>query len=279
MSRTFVYATTFISFVLSFFFAVLPVHATGRTVEFSGYNWAVKSGYYGPGPNYWTDNQEDVFVDQSGALHLKVIQRDGVWRSSEVWLPSSLGYGTYEFDISSRVDQLDTQIVAAPFLYQDDTHEIDIEYSRWGYPQNSNTWYNIQPFSIAGNQKKFTTIQGSGPITARIEWSSDKIILSTMQNGLPLSTWLYTGANNFAPGKERVHINFWMYEAKPPQSGESQELVVRAFRFIPLAASSESAIVQLQQIIQPVNTIIVQHTQKFKSKADRGCKHKRKHRC
>ena len=235
--------------VASFLFAVLAIvpaaHAAGRTIDFSGHTWSVKSGLYGPGPNYWTDNSQDVFVDTNGALHMKIVQRDGAWRSSEVWLPTSLGFGTYEFDIASRVDQLDPQVVAAPFLYQDDTHEIDIEYSRWGYPDNQNTWYNIQPWTTKGNQAKFMTTQGTGPITARIVWSPEKIILSTMQNGVALNSWTYTGANNFEPGGERVHINFWMYEAKPPQSGATQELVINAFRFSPQQ-------IQPQLIIEPI---------------------------
>lgn len=233
MPRTFAIFTALAVFISSSILTAVPVHADGRSLNFSGYTWNVKSGYYGPGPNYWTDNTDDVFVDAHGALHLKVVQRDGAWRSSEVWLPSSLGYGTYEFDIATNIDLLDPQIVVAPFLYQDDTHEIDIEYSRWGYPSNQNTWYNIQPFSVAGNQKKFMTVQGAGPITARIEWSADKIVLSTLQSGAILNTWTYTGANNFAAGGERVHINFWMYEAKPSQSGVTQELIVNAFRFTP----------------------------------------------
>ncbi len=247
MTRTFATITAIAAFISSIILTASPAYSAGRTLNFSGYTWNVKAGYNGPGPNYWTDNAEDVFVDAHGALHLKVIQRDGAWRSSEVWLSSSLGYGTYEFDITTRVDQLDPQIVAAPFLYQDDTHEIDIEYSRWGYPNNQNTWYNIQPWSLAGNQKKFTTAQGAAPITARIEWAADRIILSTLQNGATINTWTYTGANNFAPNNERVHINFWMYEAKPPQSGATQELIVTAFRFTPISIIQTTP----QPIIEP----------------------------
>lgn len=238
-------------FVSSVFISV-PAHAAGRTINFSGHTWSVKSGYYGPGPNYWTDHTDDVYVDGSGALHLKVVQRDGAWRSSEVWLPASLGYGTYEFDIATRVDQLDPQVVAAPFLYQDDTHEIDIEYSRWGYAENKNTWYNIQPWYVSGNQMKYNTAQGGGPITARIEWAADRIVLSTLQNGVPLSSWIYTGANNFSPGKERVHINFWMYEAKAPQSSAAQELIVNAFRFAPLQTVTNSVTSLSETTVAPV---------------------------
>lgn len=215
----------------------ISVSAATQTVNFSGYAWTVRSGFYAPGPNNWSNDPRDVFTDTNGRLHLSVVNRNGVWYSSEVSLPSSLGYGTYEFDISSRVDQINPNLIAAPFLYQDDTHEIDIEYTRWSDPTAPNTWMTVQP-SGSLNETNFTTNQGTNPVTARIEWTPDHITLSTMQNGIALNSWTYSGANNFAPGNERLHINFWQNRGWAPINNLTNEFIVDAMRFTPYQAQT-----------------------------------------
>src|SRR6266852_3653418 len=67
----------------------------GKTVYFSGYSWNVKIGSppVGPGPNYFSDNANNVWVDTSNRLHLRI----GKWVCAEVVLQSSPGYGTYRF--------------------------------------------------------------------------------------------------------------------------------------------------------------------------------------
>jgi len=66
-----------------------------RTIIFSGYKWKVKSSESkaGPGPNYFSDKEEDVWVDNEGKLHLKITKKDGKWYCTEVISDSSFGYG------------------------------------------------------------------------------------------------------------------------------------------------------------------------------------------
>jgi hypothetical protein len=42
-----------------------------RIINFSDHNWIVKSGYCrGPGPNHWSDSEENVWVDDEGLILL-----------------------------------------------------------------------------------------------------------------------------------------------------------------------------------------------------------------
>ena len=46
-----------------------------RIVEFSGYKWIVKESHLqkiGPGPNFFSNSEQNVWVDQFDELHLKV---------------------------------------------------------------------------------------------------------------------------------------------------------------------------------------------------------------
>lgn len=228
--------------------SVSTTHNTNATildsVDFAGRTWTVKSGNGGPGPNNWGNTDQDVFVDGSG-LHLKVSQHedDQKWYSSEVYLPTSLGYGKYTFDINSRVDLFEKYLVAAPFLYQDDTHEIDIEHSLWGgETDGKNLFYTVQPYDKSGNQQSIASVFSDGVFQDIIDWQPDKIIFSTKQNGNEISSFTYTSStdgttNNFNPGNELVHINFWQYKGATPNVTNS-EFIINNFAFDPYVAPS-----------------------------------------
>ena len=110
----------------------------GKTVLFCGYEWSVRSGRGGPGPNSWDDN--NVWLDDSGALHLKISHRDGQWSCAEATMRKRLGLGIYEFQISGGIDRLDDNVVLGLFNYptsdigSDATHEIDIEFPAGAQP-------------------------------------------------------------------------------------------------------------------------------------------------
>jgi len=204
-------------------------------IEFSNYIWNVRAGQGGPGPNNWGDTAQDVFVDDNGRLHLHVSQHDDdKWYSSEVYLPDSLGYGKYTFTFDSRVDQLDQNLVAAPFLYQDNNHELDIEYSYWNTPGSSNLHYTVQPSPYTSdNQYNDSIILNDGSFNNIIDWQPDKVIFTTEQNGSTIGTWTYSGDKNFIPGDELAHINFWQIKGMEPSNQSVNNLIVSAFAFYP----------------------------------------------
>ena len=98
----------------------------GRTIRFSGYDWLVKTStvLVGPGPNYFSDDEENVWIDDLGRLHLRVTRdADGHWRASEVVLQASLGYGQYRFALEGTAQELDPNVVLGLFTWQDDPSE------------------------------------------------------------------------------------------------------------------------------------------------------------
>ena len=98
-----------------------------RTIQFSGRSWTVKSivSPVGPGPNYFSDTSEEVWVDGSGYLHMKIAFRDGNWHSSEVIGDDVLGYGTYTYTLGSRVDLLDRNTVVGMFTWDSSAPEFN----------------------------------------------------------------------------------------------------------------------------------------------------------
>jgi hypothetical protein len=70
-----------------------------KTLQFSGYDWLVKTSdsKVGPGPNYFSDSADNVFVDAQGQLHLRITESDGRWYCAEIISTRSFSYGTYRF--------------------------------------------------------------------------------------------------------------------------------------------------------------------------------------
>ena len=98
----------------------------GRTIRFSGYDWLVKTStvLVGPGPNYFSDDEENVWIDDQGRLHLRLTRDStGHWRASEVVLQTSLGYGQYRFAVEGTPQELDPNVVLGLFTWQDDPSE------------------------------------------------------------------------------------------------------------------------------------------------------------
>jgi hypothetical protein len=68
--------------------------------------------------------------------------------TAELTSTQTFGYGTYVFYTMSRVDTLDKNAVLGLFTYKDDSHEVDIEFSKWGIADLNNGWFTVQPPSI-----------------------------------------------------------------------------------------------------------------------------------
>lgn len=165
-------------------------HRNPRTVQFAGRAWAVKDSPVpvGPGSNRFSVEEDDVFVDETGALHLTVRQRGGNYWSSEVILTESLGYGTYAFHTNYRADILDANVVFSGFTWDsfgDDpripawpNREIDIEDSRWGNSSDAKNSQNvIQPHTVPGNLSRYTIpdLSDDMELTRVIKWSESAV--------------------------------------------------------------------------------------------------------
>ena len=221
-----------------------------RTIQFSGRSWTVKSSTspVGPGPNYFGDTSDDVWIDGSGYLHLKIVFRDGNWHSSEVIGDDVLGHGTYTFTLGSRVDLLDRNIVVGLFTWDTSApefnyREIDIEFSRWGDPLADNSQYVVQPWDTTGNTLRWDTVLTGNASTHAFEWRPDRVEFSSNQGSPPgavIQSWTYNGPDVPPEGTTsgNARINFWLMGGAAPFDGQEAELVVQSFDFSPLPVNN-----------------------------------------
>lgn len=219
-----------------------------KTLSFSGYIWRVKTSetLVGPGPNYFSDSSENVWVDELGQLHLRITQEGGPWYCPEVVTEKSFGYGTYRFYVASGVDQLNEHVVLGLFTWDDDPayyhREIDIEISRWGQVTNENAQFVVQPYYNDGNMRRFTVQLNGSDLFCSFEWRRESIFFQSgygyndstfSENGFIIESWQYTGQDIPPPGHENARINVWLFNGVPPSDGQEVEVVIRKFEFIP----------------------------------------------
>jgi beta-lactamase superfamily II metal-dependent hydrolase len=221
-------------------------------IRFAGYDWWVKRhcDRVGPGPNYFSDSNDNVWVDPNGHLHLKIVKRNDKWYCGEVIADANLGYGTYIFTIKGRVDLLDENIVLGLFTWEDcvpehNYREIDIEFARWGNPDDPNrAQYVVQPWNTPGNMVRFPVDLAGHPneITTNIfTWNQDNIPFRSYYGDFSLvprtedmiACWSYAGEDIPPSGGENPRINFWLMNGYAPANGQDAEIVIKDFQYLP----------------------------------------------
>jgi hypothetical protein len=220
--------------------------AEGRTIEFSGLTWNVRTGTGGPGPNHWSSDEKSVWVDEEGRLHLKLRQVEGRWECAEVWTKESLGYGEYVFHLATNVERFDPRIVLGLFTYLDDDHEIDIELSRWGKASGPPAQYVIQPGSRPENRRRFPLGLTGEYSTHRFHWRKGSVDFQshhghydrTPPKDKLIQEWTCDSRDIPKAGGEKLHINLWLMDGHPPADRKEVEVVIKSLAFRPAAAGN-----------------------------------------
>jgi hypothetical protein len=212
----------------------LQGQTTQQTINFAGYTWNVRSGSGGPGPNYWSNSTENVWLDERGYLHMKIRRVNQTWYCSEVYTTHLTQYGEHRFVVESNLDSLDKSVVVGLFNYMNDTHEIDIEFAKWGVENNQKFGsYTVQPYTVSGNSESFAFALDTALSTHSFNWQPGYIAFTSFQrtNMSPsgmIKSWIYTGSDNPRDtDRLRTHINFWLFEGKAPADTNFLELIIR----------------------------------------------------
>mgnify|MGYP000341885782 CR=1 FL=1 len=223
-----------------------------RIITFSGYQWVVKdsgNAKTGPGQNYFSDSEENVWVDEQGRLHLRITKGDdGKWYCAEVYTTEPLGYGEYVFYVTGRIDQMDKNVVLGLFNYLDDEHEIDIEICNGWMLYGGNVLFAVKPDILFGPDRSVDRFNmnldnspesGKGKSTHKFVWNRNSIFFKSIyghhytqpENSYIIHNWCYTGENIPEPMGLKPHINLWLDKGNQPTDNEEIEIIIDRFEF------------------------------------------------
>lgn len=243
----------------------------GDSIRFAGLDWTVKiheTGQWGPGPNYFSGSEQDITIDSNGYLHMKIVQRNGKWFSTEVVSDKAMGYGTYTFTLDGNLEDIPENIVLGLFtwdnntFYSDANSEVDIEISKWGDKTDERTLqYGVQPINFGTlypermHRPEYPLGKLKGVTTHGFNWTDTAITWAsysgdTYGQGELLGEWKFDtsfpgrvkeeGGNKSvpvvipAPGSEtNARINLWIatWYDPAPADGKEQEIIIRDFSY------------------------------------------------
>lgn len=210
-----------------------------KTLTFSGYEWAMSSGpIFRAGSRNFFD-PANVSIDKSGALHLRISRSEGMWVSAELKLTRSLGYGTYRFRVRD-VSHLEPSAVLTLVSWdgvgtEQNRRELDVELSRWGYADNDNAHYVVQPYYVPTNIVRFRV--PAGVFTHSFRWEPAQVTFSTAPGtgaaGAPLLKEHVFTSGLPSPGRESVRISLYVFDKGQVPLKSENEVVVEQFEYLP----------------------------------------------
>lgn len=207
--------------------------------DWKNYFWIKRqtSGKEGPGPNYWSGNNLIVPSNPNDPLTMVISTEGGRHYCSEMYMNEALGYGTYQFDIHQKVEDIanvDPRVVFGFFLYKNDEYEYDIEIAKWGIdrPNAYNMDYITQPHIEGRTGVTFLLPFGHQRTRHIFEWQPDIIYWKTLD--LDTGEILYQYNTREQVRREDpgfvLHINFWMHEGFTPRV-PTQTITIDDFKF------------------------------------------------
>lgn len=211
-------------------------------VNFSGFRWRVRKVPSDRGGAVNPYDPGNVYVDETGALHLQIVDRKHQWTCSEVNLTRSLGYGTYSFTVEDT-SHLEPAVMFGMFTWdfssdQENHREFDINISRWGDGANQNAEFVMQPASEAINMSRFEA--PAGRLKHTIIWEAGRVTMMTFRllagsRSVLVSKHVFTSQVPTA-GSETVRMTFFVYSDPNRRLStihNRSEVVVDRFEFLP----------------------------------------------
>jgi hypothetical protein len=249
----------------------INTYPSNGQISFAGQNWRVRTNSMieGPGPNYFSGSNNNVWVDGTGALHLKITNQNGVWKCAELTSNNNYSYGTYVFTVGSNVSAIDRNVVAGMFTWDDNTFfsqansEVDIEFAKWGNASDQYTYTtSVQPVKFDNpsvylertSQPSMDISKLTGTSTHAFTWTGSQVTWKSYEGanngGNQIAGWSFNNTNQprikYQSGQQsapvvipspgsttKVHINLWLMNGQAPSNGQEVELVVKGFQYIP----------------------------------------------
>ena len=247
-----------------------------RMINWSGFDWRVVSSNdtkCNPGPNYFSSSNDNVYIDSTGDLHIRITKRNNKFYCAELFTNEAVGYGNYTFLLSSRVDNLDKNVVFGIFTWNDincETNansELDIEFTRWGdaayqFPLE----YSVQPTNGGQETERSVSrpmVQTGNNSIHFLNWTSALVSFSSYQghtNPPPpenlITSWSFNNANPpkskeecnsdpvIIPDPENnttLSLNLWLDGGRYPSNDQEAEVVIHRIDFTPVVSIDSEA--------------------------------------
>ncbi len=217
-----------------------PILPSPKIVNFSGYEWTTSTGpIFRAGSRNFFD-PANVWTDERGALHLRISGSPGKWTAAELKLTRSLGYGTYRFQVRD-VSHLEPSALLTLITWdgvgtERNRRELDVELGRWGYLDNDNIHYVVQPYYVPAHFVAFRT--PAGVYTHSFRWEPGQVTFSTVAGssntdaGRVINQHVFTSGVP-SPGGESVRIALYVFHQGQIPPKNENAVIIDKFEYLP----------------------------------------------
>ena len=217
-----------------------PGLPSSKMLNFSGYEWKTSTGpIFRAGSRNFFD-PANVWTDERGALHLRISGSPGKWTAAELKLTRSLGYGTYRFQVRDA-SHLEPSAVLTLITWdgvgtESNRRELDVELSRWGYLNNENVHYVVQPYYVPANFVRFRV--PAGVFTHSFRWEPGRVTFSTVAGSGNIGGESVINQHVFtsgvpSPGGESVRIALYVFHQGQIPLKNENEAIIDKFEYLP----------------------------------------------
>jgi hypothetical protein len=216
-----------------------PALPSPKKLNFSGYEWTTSAGpVFRAGSRNFFD-PANVSTDEGGALHLRISGSPGKWAAAEVKLTRSLGYGIYKFqlrDVSHLEPSALLTLIAWDGVGSESTRrELDVELGRWGYLENTNVNYVVQPYYVPANFVAFRAPPGA--YTHSFRWEPGQVVFSTVARsgntgGRVINQHVFSSSVPLPEG-ESVRIGLYVFHQGKIPLTKDNEAIIDKFEYLP----------------------------------------------
>ena len=214
---------------------IANIAAADTYLYWCGEEWWVRSGAGNPGGNAWNNSANSVWVDENQNLHLTIQKVGDTWYSTEVDTTSAdYSYGVYKWTVSSPILNLDPNIVAAMFFRHNDTNEIDIEATQWGWTYSDRLSYSVQPNAYQSAISYDSSYQDATDVTYQFDWEPTYVhFTAKLADGTVISDWNCTDQTSIPQVTGGVAMQMWLMNNLAPISGQNAEMILSDFSYVP----------------------------------------------
>jgi endo-1,3-1,4-beta-glycanase ExoK len=223
--------------VLGFLSLILiaNVAAADRYLNWCGKQWWVRNGTGNPGCNTWNSSNSNVWVDGNNGLHLTIKKVGSTWFSTEVdTTNANYSYGVYKWKVFSPILNLDPNIVAAMFFRHNDTNEIDIETTQWGWIYSDRLSLSVQPNSYQSAIAFNSPHQNDTNVTYSFDWEPAYVhFTAKLANGTVIADCNCTDQTSIPHVVGGLAMQMWLMNHLAPINGKNAEMVLTDFSYTP----------------------------------------------
>jgi hypothetical protein len=217
-----------------------PVLPPPKTLDFSGYEWTASSGpiFHAGSRNFF--DPANVWTDEKGALHLRISGGPGKWNAAELKLTRSLGFGTYRFQVRDT-SHLEPSAVLTLITWdgagtESNRRELDVEFGHWGYLDNDDVHYVVQPYYVPANIVTFRAPPGA--YTHSFRWEPGQVTFATVAGsskaggGRVINQHVFTSGVP-SPESESVRIALYVFHQGHIPLKSENEVIIDKFEYLP----------------------------------------------